>query len=622
MSYNFTYPQHKERSRMKLKPLVAVSMFLSFTAAAFAQATFTIGSSPVTTVVESGYAEITGEIVFTPINPAANLTVPGTITIDYGDTPITFMGGVFVDGLIVGGPTATLGIGADNTQLVITVTPGTGVDDYSIHLYGVQVQVAGDPGVAPLDAHLTSTGNLIVAGQTDPRVLNAVHSGIASLSASAPVRIHTVNGIINGNTQTTLTIVEGFSSAFGVSMFWDPPQTNAQQMRIVLDKQVPDGITIQFPTSDESGKWARIGDGTLTSADIVPEVFYQVVFDTDSSSVETLQITVSVTAVEQPYASAPLYASVSLAPIHFAGSAARPRYAYAPVGSAPIVSFHNPTTKLFDMDGDRISDIGVWRPDSGTWYVLPSGFPGWFARIQFGKQGDIPVSGNFDEDGKSDIAVWRPESSTWFVRESGDPGDYKVTPWGMSSDKPVAADYDGDGKVDIAVWRPEDGGWYVLPSGDPGNYEITQWGISSDTPVPADYDGDGIADIAVWRPESGTWFILESSNPGNYAIAQWGISSDTPVPADYDGDCIDDIAVWRPDSATWFILESGDPGNYTVTPWGMTSDKPVAADYDGDDIPDIAVWRPESGTWFILPSGSPGDYTAVIWGAPTDIPVH
>jgi hypothetical protein len=609
---------------MNLKPLVAVSIFLCFTVAAFAQATFQVGSTPRTTVVESGYTEPTGDITFVPVSPGADLTMSGTITIDYGDTPITYPGMVIVTDFTGYPPAVTLGYGDDNTELVLTITPGAGVDDYYIRLTGVRVQVAGDPGVAPLNVELSSTGNLIVAGQTNPRVLNSVHAGIASLGVNTPVSVNVFNGNIAGNNETTLNIVEGFRNAFGVTTPTDPTQANVQQMRIVLDNQVQEGITVQFPASDGSGKWARLGDGTLTSADVIPEVYYQIVADTNITSVETFQFTVAVTVAEQPYALAPLNASVSMAPIHYAGSADRPRYASALVGSAPIVSFYYPTPALsdFDMDGDGRSDIAVWRPDSGIWHVLPSGMPGWSLSMQWGEQDDIPVSGDYDGDRMADTAVWRPDTGAWYVLPSGDPVNHTATQWGMSSDKPVAEDYDGDGMVDIAVWRPDNGAWYVLPSYSPGNFEITQWGQSSDIPVPADYDGDCMADIAVWRPDSGTWFILESRDPGNYTIIQWGISTDTPMPADYDGDGMTDIAVWRPDSGTWYIIESSDPGNYMATQWGMSSDKPVAADYDGDGISDIAVWRPESGTWFILPSGSPGDYTAVIWGAPTDIPVH
>src|SRR6187549_3186558 len=61
--------------------------------------------------------------------------------------------------------------------------------------------------------------------------------------------------------------------------------------------------------------------------------------------------------------------------------------------------------------------------------------------------------GDFDGDGKTDIAIYRPDSGQWWVRRSSD-GSHFVVTFGISTDKPVPADYTGDGKADIAIFRP------------------------------------------------------------------------------------------------------------------------------------------------------------------------
>jgi hypothetical protein len=74
-----------------------------------------------------------------------------------------------------------------------------------------------------------------------------------------------------------------------------------------------------------------------------------------------------------------------------------------------------------DYDGDDRIDIAVYRPSTGVWYIQPShhdcyalgGCP--FVSVQWGQDGDVPVPGDYDGDGRTDIAVWRPSNGMWWI---------------------------------------------------------------------------------------------------------------------------------------------------------------------------------------------------------------
>ena len=312
-------------------------------------------------------------------------------------------------------------------------------------------------------------------------------------------------------------------------------------------------------------------------------------------------------------------------------------------GGANLVQFRNAgvafrlsTTPLVnqsftaDFDGDGKSDLAVYRPTTGEWFVRTSSTGYSYAsaaRYQWGVFGDIPLVADFDGDHRTDLTVYRPSTGEWWVRFSA--GDYtqlRVYQWGIAGDVPLVADFDGDGRTDLVVYRPNTGEWYVrYSSTNYTTWTTFQWGIAGDIPLATDFDGDGKTDLVVYRPSTAVWYVRTSSSHYLYWTSyQWGVAGDLPLAVDFDGDGRSDLVVWRPSEGSWYVRFSwSNNATWTVYQWGLRGDIPIQADFDGDRRSDLAVWRPTEGTWYLRYSANGYSMTSATvhqWGLVSDLP--
>jgi len=231
-------------------------MLLCFSAVASAQAIYSVSSTPVTTVISTGNAELSGSITFT----ASRAAVAGTITIYYGGANITTpFSSITItgDGVTVNTTASAYSPGS----LVLSIAAGAGTFTVS----NVRVQVSGT-GLSKLDATISATGNQIAAGSTTVTLINSTTGvGIASVASykdAAPITLSTastlglpsINAVsgafdVSSNTNTTIVVKEGFLAAF----------TSQVGVRVTVSATPPKGVTFTFPATANSYSYDAAG---------------------------------------------------------------------------------------------------------------------------------------------------------------------------------------------------------------------------------------------------------------------------------------------------------------------------------------------------------------------------
>jgi hypothetical protein len=147
------------------------------------------------------------------------------------------------------------------------------------------------------------------------------------------------------------------------------------------------------------------------------------------------------------------------------------RYLFGQPGDRPVAG---------DWTGSGKTRIGVFRPSTGKWYLDIDG-DGVLESctidrcVTFGRAGDLPVAGDWTGRGITEIGVFRPSTGQWFLLTTAPtklPG-CAVSPcaytFGTSVDLPVAGDWNGSGRDKIGVFRST-GEWFLDYDGD-GRWE-------------------------------------------------------------------------------------------------------------------------------------------------------
>jgi len=383
---------------MKVRTLlVAAVMFFALSVAAFAQASFSVASTPVTAVIQNGLTEKTGDVVFAITAVGATPTsVAGTISISYSGIPITSAQAnttTCAPQITVTG-TGGLGAAALNAStncdslaagIVVINVPLGGIVGDTITVSGVRVAVA-NTGLTSLNAQVFSTVNSITAGQTVVQVIASIQPAI-TVTGKAET-INSVTGLPvagTNNVPAHMIAKEVFLNAFGLAIDDTayPADEGSLWVRFTLSAAPVDGVTLTFPATaglftqvDSTG--AAIGDVTeIDSTAKAPiQIYYALTSDSDPTTIETLDVPVTVTIDGPVVGAGNISFTATVAPIGVAKvtpTSLIPRYTVSESAAQDLVLFTGSNTVMLIPYASVATEIGY---DTGLAFSNTTEDPG------------------------------------------------------------------------------------------------------------------------------------------------------------------------------------------------------------------------------------------------------
>lgn len=208
---------------------------------------------------------------------------------------------------------------------------------------------------------------------------------------------------------------------------------------------------------------------------------------------------------------------------------------------------------------------------------------------------DIPLIGNWDGKGTG-AGIHRGKQ--FLLRRSLSGGDAEILfDYGREGDVPVVGDWNGDGKDGIGIVRGNS--WYLRNSVSAGSAdEQLYFGSENDTFLSGDFNGDGYDTPAIFR--DGTFYIKNSLTSGDADIVvNFGREGDIPVIGDWDGDGVDGIGIYRENRFYLRNRLNDGPADLSIT-YGREGDVPLAGDWNNLGSDSIGVRRGE--TFYLLAS--------------------
>jgi len=196
-----------------------------------------------------------------------------------------------------------------------------------------------------------------------------------------------------------------------------------------------------------------------------------------------------------------------------------------------------------DWDADGVTDVGVLRIPAGQFRLRLQSLTSLVTKtVQFAAQpGDLPVIGDFDGDGFDTVGLFGlRDGEPTFVLSNFRVGESVVAKpeigflFGKDGDIPIAGDWDGDGLDTVGVYRPSTNEFFLVNDFNGGPVITFTFGQSGDLPLAGDWDGDGVDGVGVYTKTSSTMHLTDDFGvtERDFRFAEF---ADLPVAGNWDG---------------------------------------------------------------------------------------
>ncbi|WP_165073533.1 right-handed parallel beta-helix repeat-containing protein [Paludisphaera rhizosphaerae] len=199
----------------------------------------------------------------------------------------------------------------------------------------------------------------------------------------------------------------------------------------------------------------------------------------------------------------------------------------------------------------------------------------------YGSDTDIPIFGDFTGSTLTNIGIYRPSTGTWAIDTKNNGSVGLVVSFGGPNWKPVTGDINGDGRTDLGLYDPNTGTWaFCTDLSGRVNLSFHYGGSRGDVPLLADFNHDGFDDPVIYN--GGNWLVDTNSDRvpdqtyrfGGASLAPAGA---TPLAFDLYGTHDPVLALVAPQSngqLNWYINPSRDGKNYQTYRLGLNGSTP------------------------------------------------